>query len=249
MKKSIMLFILTCIMMFFTGCVAEVQSNFYNSIADREYVNRDFPSALSHYKDAAEKGNGYAYYNLYVMYNYGQGVKRDVAMATVMLKKAVELEDPTAQVVMANRLLSGKDKDVPQALSLLKRAAQKENAYAYSDLSLLYRYGYGVKKDIALADEYQRLAQANGSKITLSTQRTTEVQTQLQTSSNGMSKKELVRSIQEGLKKLGFYTGKVDGSSGPMSLKAIKMFQKFYGYPENTTLSESLLREIQSKLK
>jgi len=230
-------------MLFLNGCVAEVQSNFSNSIADRNYVNRDFQSAFSHYKDAAEKGNAYAYYNLYVMYNYGQGVRRDVQLATVMLKKAVDLGDPTAQVVMANRLLSGKDKNVQEAIILLKLAAQKENVYAYSDLSLLYRYGYGVKKDIALADEYQRLAEANGSKIALVPQRVSAKST-----SSVKSKKELVSSIQEGLKKLGFYNGKVDGATGPMSNKAIQMFQKFYGYPENTTISEALLLEIKSKL-
>jgi len=243
MKTSIKAILLISIMLFLNGCVAEVQSNFYNSMADRNYVNRDFQSAFTYYKDAAEKGNAYAYYNLYVMYNYGQGVRRDVQMATDMLKKAVDLGDPTAQVVMANRLLSGKDKNVQEAIILLKLAAQKENVYAYSDLSLLYRYGYGVKKDIALADEYQRLAEANGSKISLVPQRAPTKST-----SSVKSKKELASSIQEGLKKLGFYNGKVDGTTGPMSIKAIKMFQKSYGYPENTTISEALLLEIESKL-
>jgi len=243
MKKCIQAILLTGMALFLGGCVADVQSNFHNSIADRDYVNRDFQNAFSHYKDAAEKGNAYAYYNLYVMYNYGQGVRRDVQMSTVMLKKAVDLGDPTAQVVMANRLLSGKDKNVQEALVLLKLAAQKENVYAYSDLSLLYRYGYGVKQDTALADEYQRLAEANGSKLSLVPKRAYTKST-----SNAPSKKELVLGIQEGLKKLGFYTGKVDGSSGPMSLKAIQMFQKSYGYPINTTISETLLQEIKSKL-
>lgn len=57
-----------------------------------------------------------------------------------------------------------------------------------------------------------------------------ELYKQLSSSSNSQTTTEVVytlnHKIQTKLKKLGYYTGVVDGSLGPISIKAIKAFQK-----------------------
>ncbi len=227
----------------FSGCsTSSLKNAFYNSQADYYYVDKDYRSAYEKYRSAAESGDGYAYYRLYEMYRYGKGVKKDNEMADLMLQKAVSLGDDTAMVVMANRLLSNK-KNVKKAIKLLKLAAQKENKYAYSDLSLIYRYGYGVKRNLSLANEYARLAKASGLRVK------TKMSSKVKQGRKKVSSRYLLtKEIQAGLKKLGFYNGKIDGIYGPMTKKAIRMFQKFYGYKTNTVISVGLLNQIKSKI-
>ena len=222
----------------FSGCTTDIRSTFYNTQADQYYIDKNYKSAFSKYRKAADIKNAYAYYKLYVMYNYGQGVKKDIKMADIMLQKAVDLGDDTAQVIMANRLLFGKHKNVKKAIALLKLAAQKENKYAYSDLAMINKYGYYVKKDSQISSKYERLARTNGIKITEKKQRRKPL----------YSKRNLITQIQKGLAELGFYKGKIDGISGPMCRKAISMFQASNDFPKDVKISHELLRQIKSKL-
>ena len=232
------------LVLLFNGCASSIQSAFYNAQADRNYINKNYKSALAEYKNAAETKNAYAYYRLYVMYNYGKGVRKDKEMADIMLQKAVDLGDDTAQVIMANRLLFGKYKNIRKAIMLLKLSAQKENKYAYSDLAMIYRYGYGAKKDLELSREYERLAKTNGIKISK-----TRMTKKKRRKGPSYSRKYLITQIQKGLSQLGFYRGKIDGIYGPMSRKAISMFQSFNSYPKDPAISTKLLKQIYNKLQ
>ena len=237
--KNLKYFIVSLILgVSFSGCVSDVQSVFYNSQADRYYIGKQYKSAFMKYKNSADVKNPYAYYRLYVMYNYGKGVKKDIEMANIMLQRAVDLGDDTAQVIMANRLLYGKHKNVRKAIALLELAAEKENKYAYSDLAMIYKYGHGVKRDMQMSMAYERLANTNG--ITIAPKKKRK--------KVSYSQKNLIIQIQKGLVQLGFYKGKIDGIYGPMSRKSILMFQSFNGYPKNPKISQELLKQIKDKI-
>ncbi|MBE0495051.1 MAG: SEL1-like repeat protein [Campylobacterales bacterium] len=230
--------------LFLSGCgnvVNTVQGTFYGQMGDHHYNNGAYRDAFEAYKTSAQAGDGSSYYRLYSMYFHGLGVPKDDAIATKMLEEAARLGYPAAEVGVANRLIftTPKNRDMKRGLALLESAASKEHPYAYADLYTIYWNGIGVKRDVAKAGEYYRLAKANGFDV-----RAVKGATPPPAK---ISAKELTASVQNGLKALGFYKGGVDGMSGPMTRKSIEAFQQFYGYPVNTEITPSLLKEIKSR--
>ncbi len=170
------------------------------------------------------------------MNHNGEGRKKNAALATQMLHKAAKLQYPMAEVILANRYLYKKPKNPQEALRLLESAAKKEYVYAYVDLYKIYSKGIGVQKNINKANQYHRLAKANGYDTRLA-------------KANGYDiNKQLISDIQSGLKKLGFYINTVDGISGPLTRKSIANFQKSYGYSVNSEASSQTLKQINDKL-
>lgn len=55
---------------------------------------------------------------------------------------------------------------------------------------------------------------------------------------------DAIRHVQEVLREKGLYSGPVDGSSGPMTRRAIRAFQRQAGLPESGTLDEMTLRPL-----
>ncbi len=231
----------------FTGCsnslISNMQQDFYNQYADMKYKDKDYAGAYNSYKESALKGNAYAYYKLYVMHIKGQGVAKDENMALQMLENSADLKYPAAQVILANRLIyTIKNRDVQKGIRLLKEAASKEYASAYSDLYMIYWYGIGVEKDLNEAGRYYRLAKANGIKIKIDSSVNAKI-------GYSADNKALTKQIQQALKDLRFYNGKVDGETGPLTRRAIKNFQSFYGYSINTEISRTLLNQIKNELR
>ncbi len=175
------------------------------------------------------------------MYQYGQGTAKNPVEATRMLEKAAALGDETSQVILGSRLIFGNvAEERARGVRLLKAAAVKENRYAYEYLALANKYGLGVEPDAKSAMENQRLGRAQGSTLDISKKGTGNP-------SDGSSKAELTKSIQSELKTLGYYSGKVDGMTGPMTRDAIKRFQTDRGYPVNTVISGGVLAQIRGK--
>ena len=229
----------------FSGCsnslVSNIQQDFYNQYADMKYKDKDYTGAYDSYKESALKGNAYAYYKLYVMNIKGQGVAKDDNLALQMLEKSAELKYPAAQVILANRLIyTIKKRDIKRGIRLLKEAAAQEYASAYNDLYTIYWYGIGVEKNISEAGKYYRLARANGINL--------KVDSNIAEFNYSSDNKALTKQIQQALRDLNFYKGKVDGESGPLTRNAIKNFQRFYGYSINTEISQKLLKQLKNQL-
>lgn len=217
---------------------------FFANWGDQLFVAKDYKGAFEKYKSAADLDNGYACFRLFTMYYAGRGVAQDEALALAALEKAVKLENDDAQVLMGEHLLMiPKERD--RGIELLKKAAEKENVLAYMQLSLVYSYGVGVKKDLKKAQEYVRLANAHGANISLSEK---TVPNNEKTAIK-FSQKDLISKIQNNLKRLGFYTGTVDGYTGPMTNKSIAAFQKTYGYPVDVQIREELLEQTEKAIK
>jgi len=244
MRTFILATFLTLGGILFSGCattVTNLQSAVYSQTGDYHHDRGAYRDAFEAFKKSAELGDGYSYYRLYGMYFNGQGVPKDNTIAKKMLEEAARLGYPAAEVSVANSLIftTPRNRDMKRGLELLHSAASKEHPYAYADLYSIYWNGIGVKKDVAKAGEYYRLAKANGFDI-----RQTEGTAPAKPA---LSQRALITSVQQGLKDLGFYKGQTDGISGPMTRNAISTFQKFYGYPVNTNITQELVNTIKSK--
>lgn len=240
------LLFVSLLLLLLSGCVDSVRSVFLAQHGDTFYVDKDYPSALVKFQEAADLNNGYACYRLYVMHQYGQGTAKDKDAATRMLEKAARLGDETSQVILGSRLLFGDASKRPEGVRLLEDAAAKENRYAYEYLSLAYQHGLGVKQNAQRANEYRSLAISQGGKPGPA------VVGKLGTAASGKSgtdseKLELTRSIQRELKELGYYRGKLDGLYGPMTRDAIARFQKDRGHPVEPVITEQVLKQLKKK--
>ena len=63
------------------------------------------------------------------------------------------------------------------------------------------------------------------------------------------TKSEAVRTLQQNLKMLGYYTGSVTGNFGPLTKEAVYSFQKANGLSADGVAGEKTLAAISSKLK
>lgn len=231
------------LLVLFTGCggvIDSMQQSYYNQQGDHYFANKEYITAFNKYREGAVEGSGYSYYKLYVMYLRGYGVQKDSKLAYQMLEESAKRQYAPAEVRLGNKLIftTKRNRDVNRGLALLNSAAKKEYKYAYSDLYVIYRYGIGVNKDLAKASQYFRLAKAHGLKVPGET-----------SMKKNYYSKSLTTQIQSGLQKLGFYKGTVDGISGPMTLRAIRDFQKFYGYKVNSNLTQATLDQINRELR
>ena len=214
----------------------DIQAYHHEKRGDSSFEKRHYVNAYKHYTTASKKGSGYAYFQLYAMNHNGEGRRKNAELATQMLHKAAKLQYPMAEVILANRYLYKKPKNPQEALRLFESAAKKEYVYAYVDLYKIYSKGIGVQKNMNKANQYHRLAKANGYDAKLA-------------KANGYDiNKQLISDIQSGLKKLGFYKNTVDGISGPLTRKSIANFQKSYGYSVNSEASSQTLKQINDEL-
>ncbi|MEA1913999.1 MAG: peptidoglycan-binding protein [Campylobacterota bacterium] len=221
------------------GMFGDMQASYHEQQGDHYFDQKRYDDAYAHYTSASKQNSGYAYFQLYAMNYNGEGRGKDLQLATRMLHKSAKLKYPTAEVILGNRYIYQKPKNINEGIRLLKSAANKEFVYAYADLYRIYSRGIGVRKDMTKAGQYYRLAKANGYDLKRSSSKKSYTST---------SNKKLIRDIQSGLKQLGFYKSTVDGISGPMTRKSIADFQKFYGYPVNSKVSAQTLKQINGEL-
>lgn len=241
-----------------TGCAGSIDSvrgGYMAQSGDYLYVKRDYPAALMKFQEAANLNDPYACYRLYVMNQYGQGTPKDTVAATRMLEKAASLGNDTSQVILGSRLLFSKEADRARGVRLLEASAARENRYAYEYLAWAYQYGLGVEKNAERAQQYLRLAKAQGSALGslevsgagVGSKRVQKDQKITGKAVAGSDSVDLVKSIQMELKEQGYYPGKVDGLYGPMTRKSIERFQQERGYPVNPVASQEVLNELRRK--
>lgn len=222
------------------GAVSDAKGEFWLDLANTQYIDGNYASALGNYQKAANYELAEAYHKLYVLYSQGLGVSKDLKLSQEMLRKASDLGYPRAQTELATHILytSKNSKEQKEAINLLTQAAKNEDVLACISLYNMYSIGgLYVKKDMAKANEYARLANALGADI------------DVPSSSTSLSNKDLLRQIQANLKILGFYSGSIDGLSGPMTRKAITDFQKSQGIKQTGEPSKELLNQTQKALR
>ncbi len=222
------------------GFFKNIKSGFIVQQAESLYQQEKYAESFEKYQNAADQNHARAAYQLHLMYDQGIGTEKNLKKAQEMLEKAVELDDDMAQVALANQLMFAKNSNPEQAIRLLEAAAAKENVLAYIDLAMFYKNGYGVPKDMVKAQEYARLANAQGANVDF-------LRTAKQAPAEDL--KELTTNIQTNLKKLGLYQGTIDGMTGPMTRKAIADFQRSRGLNEDTRIQNEILLQIEEAMK
>lgn len=118
--------------------------------------------AMKYYERALSLGSLVAGTQLADMYERGDGVGRNIDKAIVLYKGSSDGGDSYAQAALAGLYLAGHGGSVEEALSLLRKSAEKKNPYGYIGLGYMYLNGVGVDKSRELAGEYFQKAQEYG---------------------------------------------------------------------------------------
>jgi len=125
---------------------------------------KDFSSAMSWWKKAAELGSREGAFNVGIMYLDGEGVPIDKKIAVEWLKRAAE----SGSVEAASRLgpmallSEGGLQPGPDATRWLKTAAEAGDSLAMFDLGMVLFHGLGTDPDYAEAYKWFTLASERG---------------------------------------------------------------------------------------
>jgi len=122
--------------------------------------HKDYVGARQYLLRAAEAGDAGAAYEMWRLYQYGQGGARDEKQALQWLLVAAYLKLPAAQMDLAE-LYSARD-DIPHAAEHAvywwKSVASAKQPVAYFRLGQAYEAGRGVKENYKQAQAYYRQA-------------------------------------------------------------------------------------------
>lgn len=126
------------------------------------YAVGDYEAVLKEWGPLAESGHLRAQYNLGLMYDNGQGVEQDDAMAVYWYRKAAEGGHDGAQNNLGLMYASGQGvaRDDKEAVAWWLKAAEQGYAKAQYNLGVMYLNGWGTTRDYVQAHKWFDLAAA-----------------------------------------------------------------------------------------
>lgn len=216
---------------------AALQAGYLIGVGDG--VKGDQEIAVYWYQKSAELGNATGMLNLGRRYQTGKGVRKNMALAARWYEKAAELghlDGLSGLAFMYKFGHGGRAKDLPKAVSLLRRAADRGNASGYYNLGLMYEDGLGVFKDRAEALRLYRLAAEGDSRA------------EKRIRSLGATVYDPAE-IQRLLSQLGFDPGKIDGQIGGKTKRAISSYQQKAGLDPTGLPSLALVKSLRGAKK
>ncbi|WP_165793730.1 tetratricopeptide repeat protein [Hyphococcus luteus] len=122
----------------------------------------DDAQAARLWRQAAEKGNAAAQYNLGWAYENGRGVEQNGVEAARWYRQAAEQGHSSAQYSLGVMRLAGRavSQDSGEAARLFRLAAEQGHASAQKNLGLMYKNGDGVgQNDVAAVQWFRRAAE------------------------------------------------------------------------------------------
>jgi TPR repeat protein len=127
---------------------------------EKAYEGKDFIAAMDWFTKAANKGNGFAMYEIGSMYYYGEGVTDDDTKAMEWFRKAADkgIADAMYEIGYMYHFGFGVTEDETKAMEWLRKAADKGNVDAMNQIGFMYKNGYGVAKDESKAEEWYKKA-------------------------------------------------------------------------------------------
>lgn len=116
-------------------------------------VSMDTGKSVVLYRQAADKGDLYAQYNLAVSYDAGNGLPQNFREAVKWYRLAAEQGASFAQYNLAMMYEQGRgtEKSYKNAAKWYKKASRQGYSKAQNNLAYLYESGKGVKKDLVTA--------------------------------------------------------------------------------------------------
>jgi len=129
------------------------------------YHRGDYATALRESQPLAEQGNALAQYQLGLLYDNGQGVRKDDTQARQWYEKSAEQGYAEAQVNLGILYDYGRgvQQDFKKAVYWYRLSAKQGNHLAQRRLGLMYERGDGVQRDYIQAYMWYILGAANGS--------------------------------------------------------------------------------------
>lgn len=121
---------------------------------------------LSHWQKLAEKGSANAQFNLGAIYDNGDGVPEDDAVAAKWYLQAANQGHVNAQFSLGVMYANGEgvDKSAAEAASWYQKAANQGDYRAQYNLGALYANGDGVPQDLSESYVWFSLAAMSGNK-------------------------------------------------------------------------------------
>ena len=121
-------------------------------------------ASFSEIKQAAQKGNAEAQYQLALFYEKGDGVTIDRTEAVKWFRKAAEQGFAKAQFSLGNCYVFGDGvaENAIEAVKWYRKAAEQGNCEGQYALALCYDNGWGVPEDKTEADKWYREAAKQG---------------------------------------------------------------------------------------
>lgn len=113
------------------------------------YYAKDYETAYTEFREAADQGHAAAQYFLGQMYRRGRGVERDRAAAVRWYRKAADQGHARAQfrLGLMYRRGQGVKKDLVEGARWYRKAADLGHAMARYNLGNAYRAGVGVPRN------------------------------------------------------------------------------------------------------
>jgi hypothetical protein len=123
-------------------------------------VGRNYATATSWYRRAADAGDVYAMRNYGIMFHTGRGITKDEGSALYWWRKAAEHGDLISMSILGRRYQYGEGviKDIRAAFSWYLKAADVGCAVGWCNLGRLHEYGIGVAQNKTKAAHYYRNA-------------------------------------------------------------------------------------------
>ncbi|MEM7318765.1 MAG: SEL1-like repeat protein [Pseudomonadota bacterium] len=213
-----------------------------------------YGEARDAYNQAAESDYAIAMNSLAYLYAHGEGVAKDKATAAYWYERAAQNEHVPAMMNIAQALADGDgvDQNHERALYWFTYAANFGNAAAMNRVGHYHWNGYGTPRDMQEARVWLERAASRGHATASfnlavfydedahSGRRDPERSAQylLQAVSGGSKAalralteqsqswgQDTMKAVQAELKRLGHYSGGVDGKIGPQTLRAIQQLQ------------------------
>jgi len=116
------------------------------------------------YREAADRGNASAQYDMGWLYENGQGVPQDYREAMRWYRKAANQGKAAAQNSIGSLYQNGQgvEQDYGEAMRWYRRAADQAYPAAQSNIGILYANGQGVPRNLSQARAWMQKAAAAG---------------------------------------------------------------------------------------
>ncbi|MEP6960220.1 MAG: tetratricopeptide repeat protein [Nitrospirota bacterium] len=127
---------------------------------------KDYPTAMQEWRPLAEEGEGWAQFNVGLLYVRGLGLSKDFRQAASWFHKAAAQGNAAAQATLG--FLYDRGWGVSQDFSLAvywyRLAAEQGERTAQFNLGVMYHQGWGIPPDFIEAHNWYNLASAAGFK-------------------------------------------------------------------------------------
>jgi len=133
------------------------------------YERKDYRTAITKFRSAADKGNVLAQFNMGLMFRNGYGTAQDYKEAARWFKLAGQQGHPQAQYNLAlmHEMGQGVSQSYAESIRLYRLAAIQGLAQAQNNLATLYGNGQGVEKDVLMSYMWYTISAQNGNAISL----------------------------------------------------------------------------------